>query len=126
MAIIFSACLIVSVIFSIKDYNSAKSGFYFGKGISQVNSGDLDNGILNLEKARSLNKRSEYIQTEIYKVSSKVYYYENQRDSGRAGSLLPVMYSKLSEHEELEPYAYNTQNFIIGIEFFSFLDFIYE
>ena len=121
MAIIFSACLIVSVIFSIKDYNSAKSGFYFGKGISQVNSGDLDNGILNLEKARSLNKRSEYIQTEIYKVSSKVYYYENQRDSGRAGSLLPVMYSKLSEHEELEPYAYNTQNFITQVTWKMFL-----
>ncbi|MEC7880964.1 MAG: O-antigen ligase family protein [Chloroflexota bacterium] len=68
-----SICVILSTIFTIKDYNSTLSGFYFGKAIGQLNSSDIDNAIINLEKARNLNKRSEYIQTELFKISFKIY-----------------------------------------------------
>ena len=110
-----SISIALSTILIIKDYNSTLSGFYFGKGISQINNGEIDKGIRNLDSARQLNKRSEYIQTELFKISYKVYNYENQRDSFRAGELLPAMYSTLIEHEALEPYAFNTQNFLTQV-----------
>ena len=111
-AAIMSICVLLSAILMVKDYNSTLSGFYFGKGISQINDGDISDGILNLDNAMQLNKRSEYIQTELFKISYKVYKYENQRDSVEAGKLLAKIYSTLLEHEKLEPYSFNTQNFL--------------
>ena len=115
LILIISISVALSTVLIIKDYNSTLSGFYFGRGISQINKGEIDEGIRNLDSARQLNKRSEYIQTELFKISYKVYNYENQRDSLKAGELLPVMYSTLIEHETLEPYAFNTQNFLTQV-----------
>jgi len=110
--ITISICILLSTTLIIKDYNSTLSGFYFGKSISQLNNSDIDNAVINLDKARELNERSEYIQTELFKLSYKIYKYQNQRDSEVGAKLLARIYSTLLSHEKLEPYSFNTQNFL--------------
>ena len=110
--ITISICVLLSTTLIIKDYNSTLSGFYFGKSISQLNNSDIDNAVINLDKARELNERSEYIQTELFKLSYKIYKYQNQRDSEVGAKLLARIYSTLLSHEKLEPYSFNTQNFL--------------
>ena len=112
LSIIIPICILLSFVLTVKDYNSIISGFYFGKSIAKLNDGDIDNSIINLDKARELNNRSEYIQTELFKVSYKVYKYQNQRDSEVGAKLLAKIYSTLLSHEKLEPYSFNTQNFL--------------
>ena len=112
LSITIPICMLLSFALTVKDYNSIISGFYFGKSIAQLNDSDVDNSIINLDKARELNNRSEYIQTELFKLSYKIYKYQNQRDSVAGAKLLARIYSTLLSHEKLEPYAFNTQNFL--------------
>jgi len=112
LSITIPICMLMSFALTVKDYNSIISGFYFGKSIAQLNDSDVDNSIINLDKARELNNRSEYIQTELFKLSYKIYKYQNQRDSVAGAKLLARIYSTLLSHEKLEPYSFNTQNFL--------------
>ncbi len=112
LSITIPICILLSFVLTVKDYNSIISGFYFGKSIAQLNDSDVDNSIINLDKARELNNRSEYIQTELFKLSYKIYKYQNQRDSVAGAKLLARIYSTLLSHEKLEPYSFNTQNFL--------------
>ena len=113
---LFSILLIsISVIFAANNFNKFISSIYLGDGLSQINKGEIENGIKNLERASRLNNRSEVIETELFKISYKIYLYENKNDSRNASKLLPLMYDRLLSFEGRSPYSFNTQLFMSTI-----------
>ncbi len=104
-----------SIFFTSGNYNKLVSSFNLGRGISQVTEGEISEGIRSLERASRYNNMSEIIETELFKISYKVYLNENKKNSDRASSLLPLMYERLYSFEEKSPYSYNTQLFITTI-----------
>ena len=111
---ILSVALISTL--SLKDYQSARSGFYLGSGLTNLNEGNIEEAIKDLEKASRLNTRSTAIETEIFKISYKIYLYgtanPGNRNTTREKSLLPLMYSRLSLFNDQNPYSFNGRNFI--------------
>ena len=111
---ILSVALISTL--SLKDYQSARSGFYLGNGLTNLNKGNIEEAIKDLEKASRLNTRSTAIETEIFKISYKIYLYgtanPGNRNTTREKSLLPLMYSRLSLFNDQNPYSFNGRNFI--------------
>ena len=113
---LFSIILIsISVIFTANNFNKFISSINLGSGISQINKGDIEAGIKSLERASKLNDRSEIIETELFKITYKIYQVENKNDSVKAAQLLPLMYERLLNFEERAPYSYNTQLFVSTI-----------
>ena len=113
---LFSLLLIsISVIFIGNNFNKLVSSIYLGNGISHLNRGEIENGVLSLERASRYNKRSEIIETELFKISYKIYQVENKKDSTSAGRILPLMYERLLDFEERSPYSFNTQLFLTHI-----------
>ena len=105
----------LSVFFISDNYNKMVSSIHFGKGLASLNQGEIDEGIKNLERASRYNELSEVIETELFKITYKIYQVENKKDSQAASSLLPLMYERLLSYEGRSPYSFNTQLFITTI-----------
>ena len=113
---IFSIFLIsISVFFSANNFNKFISSINLGNGLREINNGDIEAGIKSLERASRSNNRSEIIETELFKISYKIYQVENKNDSIAASALLPLMYERLISFEGRSPYSFNTQLFITNI-----------
>ncbi len=104
-----------SVFFISENYSKLLSSINLGAGIASLNEGEIDKGVKSLEKASRYNNRSEVIETELFKLSYKIYQVENKRDSEAATALLPLMYERLYSFEDRSPYSFNTQLFITTI-----------
>ena len=104
-----------SVFFISENYSKLLSSINLGAGIASLNEGEIDKGVKSLEKASRYNNRSEVIETELFKISYKIYQVENKRDSEAATALLPLMYERLYSFEDRSPYSFNTQLFITTI-----------
>ena len=104
-----------SVFFISENYSKLLSSINLGAGIASLNEGEIDKGIKSLEKASRYNNRSEVIETELFKLSYKIYQVENKRDSEAAAALLPLMYERLYSFEDRSPYSFNSQLFITTI-----------
>ena len=105
----------LSLFFISDNYNKMVSSIHFGKGLASLNQGEIDEGIKNLERASRYNELSEVIETELFKITYKIYQVENKKDSQAASSLLPLMYERLLSFEGRSPYSFNTQLFITTI-----------
>ena len=101
--------------FISENYSKLLSSINLGAGIASLNEGEIDKGVKSLEKASRYNNRSEVIETELFKLSYKIYQVENKRDSEAATALLPLMYERLYSFEDRSPYSFNTQLFITTI-----------
>ena len=113
---IFTISLIsISLLLSSNNFNKFIGGVYLGRGIDNVSNGNIEEGIKNLETASRYNNRSEIIETELFKISYKIYLYENKQNSVDGGKLLPVMYERLLNFEQRSPYSFNTQLFLSTI-----------
>ncbi|MEC8440619.1 MAG: O-antigen ligase family protein [Chloroflexota bacterium] len=104
-----------SVFFISENYSKLLSSINLGAGIASLNEGEIDKGVKSLEKASRYNNRSEVIETELFKLSYKIYQVENKRDSEAAAALLPLMYERLYSFEDRSPYSFNSQLFITTI-----------
>ena len=71
-----SVLISVSVFFTANNFNKFISSIYLGNGLSEINEGKIEAGIKSLEKASRSNNRSEVIETELFKISYKVYQVE--------------------------------------------------
>ena len=99
---------------TLKDYNSTMGGFHLGRGLNSLNNGNIEEGIIDIEKASVYNPKSETIETEIFKISYKVFLYSSA-NPGTTGSntlLLPLMYERLLYFKERNPYSFNAVNFL--------------
>ena len=105
----------VSIIFSGNNFNKFISSVNLGNGLKQINNGEIEAGIKSLELASRSNNRSEIIETELFKITYKIYQVENKKNSGNASQLLPLMYERLLSFEERSPYSFNTQLFLTTI-----------
>ncbi len=105
----------VSIIFTGNNLNKFVSSVNLGNAIKQINDGDIESGIKSLELASRLNNRSEIIETELFKISYKIYLYEKSTNPGGSFRLLPLIYERLLSFEERSPYSFNTQLFITTI-----------
>ena len=113
---IFSLLLIsISLIFTANNFNKFVSSFNLGNGINAVSNGNIEDAIKSLEVASKYNNRSEIIETELFKLSYKIYQVENKNNSAEAAALLPLMYERLLSFEQRSPYSFNTQLFITTI-----------
>jgi len=113
---IFSVALISFSLFFISDnYNKFLSSINLGRGLASLNEGEIEGAIKSLENASKYNDMSEVIETELFKLSYKIYQVENKRDSQASAALLPLMYERLYSFEERSPYSFNTQLFITTI-----------
>tara|TARA_A100000164_G_C21733745_1_gene688866 strand:+ start:75 stop:863 length:789 start_codon:yes stop_codon:yes gene_type:complete len=97
------------------NFNKFIGSINLGNGISEINKGAIGEGIKSLERASRSNNRSEVIETELFKISYKIYQVENKKNSADAFALLPVMYERLLSFEERSPYSFNTQLFLTTI-----------
>ena len=105
----------MSVFFISDNYNKFLSSINLGRGLANLSEGEIEGGIKSLEKASRYNNMSEVVETELFKLSYKIYQVENKRDSQAASALLPLMYERLYSFEERSPYSFNTQLFITTI-----------
>ena len=116
LAPIFALIFISISLFFISDnYSKFLSSINLGKGLASLSEGNIDEGIKSLEKSSRYNNMSEVIETELFKLSYKIYQVENKRDSQAASALLPLMYERLYSFEQRSPYSFNTQLFITTI-----------
>jgi len=99
---------------TLKDYNSTMAGFYLGRGLDSLAKGNIEKSIKDFEEASIYSPRSETIETEMFKISYKVYLngLANPDPSSNNLKLLPLMYSRLSSFLDKNPYSYNGRNFI--------------
>ena len=113
---IFTLVFISLSLFFISDnYNKFLSSINLGKGLASLSEGEIEEAIKSLEKSSRYNNMSEVIETELFKLSYKIYQVENKRDSQAASALLPLMYERLYSFEERSPFSFNTQLFITTI-----------
>ena len=105
----------ISLFFVSGNYNKFLSSINLGRGLASLSEGNIDEGIKSLEKSSRYNNMSEVIETELFKLSYKIYQVENKRDSQAASALLPLMYERLYSFEQRSPYSFNTQLFITTI-----------
>ena len=116
IAPIFAIAFISFSLFFIADnYNKFLSSINLGRGLASLNEGEIEGAIKSLESASKYNDMSEVIETELFKLSYKIYQVENKRNSQASLALLSLMYERLYSFEERSPYSFNTQLFITTI-----------
>ena len=116
IAPIFAIAFISFSLFFIADnYNKFLSSINLGRGLVSLNEGEIEGAIKSLESASKYNDMSEVIETELFKLSYKIYQVENKRNSQASLALLSLMYERLYSFEERSPYSFNTQLFITTI-----------
>ena len=115
VALMLIICLLLSSVFTVKNYKSTAAGFNLGRGIHYLEKGEIEKSITLFEKASKLNPHSEVIETEMFKLTLKVYLRANQVNPEEVPFILARMYERLVDFESRVPYSFNTQNFLTQV-----------